>query len=357
MSADDAFASLMRRNALVIPIASPSPETKRENRRRTGLVAGEKGAQREEAIRVLDLLDETPRDYSPRGVQTDEEEGIFNKPTETDLDPVGEIDSLLDVSEARAHGARIIGRDAGADDLYTDDSEYESEYEDVVPVAEQPPLESDAGLERARTVRRFAYIPLRGMEDFENRARDIMALTQSQEPERPSLAITSSVRGEGQTEIAIRLALAMAKRVDYRVLLADFDLRHPQLAARLGLTSKYFTLVDVLRGSCLLGEALLYSEEENLYVLPARAADRDGDEFLDGAEVQVLMDQLHRTFDFSILGCGPMDHADAAIICRNAGFSALAGYCGFSRAGALREAAEKLTDVGARVAGMLLTGS
>jgi Mrp family chromosome partitioning ATPase len=195
------------------------------------------------------------------------------------------------------------------------------------------------------------------MDRFKNRARDIMASVTSQYPDRPSLAVTSPRRGDGQTELAIRLALAAAKRVDYRVLLVDFDIRKPQIAARLGLSSKYFVLGDVLRSSCLLGEALLYSEEDNLYVLPARPLDREGDDVLADRQVQAVMAQMHATFDFTIIGCGPMEHVDATIVCRHAGVTALAAFCGRTPARTLREAAEALGEAGVAVAGLLLTGS
>lgn len=356
MTADDAFSSLMQRNALPIPLAKPSSEPQRVPGPAPAAPIGARTKGRDEAIKILDLMEGQSGDYNPRGDAPEEDGGMFNSPTETDLDPVGEGDSDSEIDNAHLHGARIVGRDVDPDEYYggLDRTDYGDDGADDDGVRT---LGGDAGLDRARQVRRFAYLPLAGMETFENRARDLLARLQSQDADRPSLAVTSPTRGEGQTELTIRLALAMAKRVDYRVLLADFDLRHPQLAARLGLSAKYFTLSDVLRGSCLLGEALLYSEEDNLYVLPARASDRDGDEFLNDGEVQALLDQVHRTFDFAVIGCGPMDHADAAIICRRAGSSALAGYCGFSRARALRDAADRLTEVGARVAGMLLTGA
>lgn len=299
-----------------------------------------------------------PAEYRPHQDVLDDEGGVFDSPTETDLEPVEDDDSRREMTNARIHGARIVGRDVDPEMFYREfDDANVADYDVSDGEAHLPLVGGDAALDRARQVRRFAYLPLAGMETFENRARDLMARLQSQDADRPSLAVTSPIRGEGQTELVIRLALAMAKRVDYRVLLADFDLRHPQLAPRLGLSSKYFTLSDVLRGSCPLGEALLYSEEDNLYVLPARTSDRDGDEFLNDGEVQNLLGLIHRTFDFALIGCGPMDHADAIIICRHAGSSALAGYCGFSRAGALRDAADRLTEAGARVAGMLLTGA
>lgn len=361
MNADVAFDKLIHKNALPIPVANPSAETRKgigKTAARPAAVARASApAATPESVfgktaQVADLPDEEPGDYRPRG-GTDtvsEDQVLYVTPTETDLDAVSGADEEID--NAFIHGARIVGRDASPPETF-----HETEDEYILRQAPTGYDEIDTGLDLARRARRFAYLPLEGMEEFENRSRDLMARLQSQMPDRPSLAVTGVMHGDGQAELALRLALAMAKRVDYRVLLADFNLRQPQIASRLGLSSKHFVLSDVLRGSCPLGEALILGEEDNLYVLPARASDRDGDEFFDDRQVQALMSQLHETFDFTIIACGPMDHADAAIVCRHAGHAALAAFCGVSRARPLREAAERLAEAGARVAGLVMTGA
>lgn len=352
-TADDAFDRLMNRNALGIPVANPSaagPVEAAGNRTAASVPQayprGEGGS-----VRVTEIMDDVG-DYHPRGYD-DEGGDVFATPTETDLEAVSEVE------EAHRHGARILGRDADSDE-YQDDDESgdgtEVEYRDV-DILDGEVAPPGLALDRARRLRRFAYLPLAGVESFETRARDIMASMVSQNPDRPSLAIAGPQPGDGQTEICIRLALAAAKRVDYRVALVDFDVRKPQVAQRLGLSSKYFTIADVLRGSCPLGEALMYSEEDNLYVLPARASDRDGDEVLNDSQVRQVMEQLHDTFDFVIVCCGALEHADAIILCRHSGATALAGYCRHTRAGTLREAADRLAESGVAVAGLLLTGA
>lgn len=375
-TADDAFDKLMSKNALNIPVANPSAEAERKAREQRSPTSARPANPRERepgAVRVMNILDAVG-DYNPHG--DDEENGnVFTSPTETDLDIVPDADTDAEVEEAHRHGARILGRDAdpaeflaGIADITGENGGDEAEFRDVdvhdgdvtgdhEADTEDAGARHDPGLDRARQVRRFAYLPLGEMESFESRARDIMASLVSQDPDKPSLALASATRGDGQTEIAVRLALAVAKRVDYRILLVDFDVRKPQIAPRLGLSSKYFTVTDALRGSCPLGEALTFSEEDNLYVLPARASDRDGDEILSDKQVRQLMLQLHSTFDFVILCCGPLDHADAVIPCRHAGATALAAFCRRSRASAIAEAADRLAESGVTVAGLLLTGA
>lgn len=334
MSADEAFDNLMNKNAFAIPVAGRKSEAPAPDQ-----------PGREQAMRVAALFDDPPADYVPPGdLARDSERGVYyNHPTETDLEPV-EVES---VDVAHRHGARILGRDA------EDDADYP-------PPGNQDGDGSDNALSTrlggARRLRRFAYLPLSGMETFAADARDMLAGLAAVRPEQPSLAITSAARGEGRTELAIRLALALGRKVGYRVLLADCDVKKPNIATRLGLSSKYFTLIDVLRGSCPLAEALVMSEEDDLYVLPARATDRDGDEVLDARQVESLFEQLHSHFDLTIIDCGPAGNADALAVCRHAGATALAAYCGRGSARALRAAGRHLEAAGARVAGTLLTG-
>lgn len=350
MSADDAFDNLMQKNALAIPVAKAGGNPAES------LMDTVKRAEPDEdgAMRVMSLLEQVPKgDYNPRGYD-DDNGNVYATPTETDLEPV---DDGGGSRPPRRSSSTVVGAESDPADFLAGlagDSDGDFREVDV----SEPIMDSeDAGLDHARRLRRFAYLPVAGMDHFESRARDIMSSVASQFPDSPSLAITCPRGGDGQTELAIRLALAAAKRVDYRVLLVDFDIREPQIASRLGLGSKYFVLGDVLRASCPLGEALMYSEEDNLYVLPSRASDRDGDEVLDDRQVQALMAQMHATFDFTIAACGPLEHADATIICRHAGATALAGFCGLTPARSLRDAAERLGEAGIAVAGLLLTGA
>lgn len=270
---------------------------------------------------------------------------MYNHPTETDLEPADTTTDTEELDSADSGGARIAGRGIHVESA--GGADYREGNEDG----------GRLGLAEARRVQRFAYLPLQGMEDFEAGARDMIAKLAAGHRDRPSLAITSAMRGEGRTELAFRLALALSKRVGSRILLVDFDLRKPGVAARLGISSKYFTIVDVLRGSCRLGDALVASDEENLYVLPARANDREGDEILDSRQAETVMADMHEAFDFTVIDCPPVLYADAMIVCHLAGCTVLAGMCGFSMAGRMNQAAARLEEAGARMAGMLLTGA
>jgi Mrp family chromosome partitioning ATPase len=211
-------------------------------------------------------------------------------------------------------------------------------------------------LGRARRIKRFNYLPLGGATEFEVQSMDLAARLSAQNPGQPSLLISSARRGEGRTELAVRFALALARRVGARILLADFDLRRPQVAMRLGVSAKYFTLTDVLRGACPVEEALTASDEDGLYVLPARAPDRIGDEIVDARNFGAFMETVHRAFDYAVFDCPPAEHADTLNLCRHAGAALLSGYSGITSARRLNLAAQRLAATGIGVAGMVLMG-
>ena len=156
--------------------------------------------------------------------------------------------------------------------------------------------------------------------------------------------------------MAIRLALAMAKRVGARVLLADFDLKNPRIASRLGLAVNNFSLADALRGTCPLEDALTVSDEDNLYVLPARPSDRAGDEIVESRHAASLFAGIHAAFDFTVVDAGPVEQSEAQILCRLVGGVAVTGFGGQTTAGRLERAAARADSLGGRVAGMLLAG-
>ena len=137
-----------------------------------------------------------------------------------------------------------------------------------------------------RTELDIAYLQSRRIvaydgNDPRSRAFDILrteVLHSMDEQEWKILAVTSPTSGCGKTLVAINLALSIGRQPDRQVLLADFDLRKPQVAANLGLKSRD-GLNAVIDGRVELDRAVLPIQAGNssLEVLPtapnANAAD------------------------------------------------------------------------------------
>lgn len=333
MTADDAFKNLLRGDGLAIPVVKSLRGAKGAAPDRPGqkaeMPAGQGGA-----------------DYLPGTAGDEAGESFSSHPTETDLEPTEESGGLAAAAE---EGAHILGRDVATD---------------VPGASPAPPAPGGQGesrgggvdLAKARRVRRFGCPPVDGIAFFEDQARDLSARIGIAAPDRPSLMVVSAERGEGRTELAIRLALALAKKVGAKILLADFDLKRPGVAARLGISAKYFTLADALRGACPLEDALTYGVEDNLYVLPSRASERAGDDIVDPRQLGALAAAIHSLFDFAVFDCGPAAQSDALSLCRHVGAVLLSGLAGKTSARRANEAAERLDRAGVAVAGMVVSG-
>lgn len=342
MNADDAFGTLMRENKLVIPPAAPAV---------SAAEASDLTVRPQPPPIRVDEVTDIESEYSP-GPGNGGSGRWSNHPTETELEAVSADEAeVVDgdgLSGAAESGARIMGCDAG-DEAPVRPAERQA--------APRPPASSGAlNLANAKRVRRFAQLPVDGIGGFESAALEAAAALAATDPGRPSLLLTSAARGEGRTEMAIRLALAVARRVGMRVLLADFDLKRPSIASRLGLVLHYFSLTEALHGTCSLGDALIASDEDNLFVLASRPSDRAGDEIVEGRRAGALLDSIHAAFDFAVIDCGPIEQSEAQILCRHAGAVAVVGYGGLTAAGRLRWAARQAESHGGRVAGMLLAG-
>jgi len=83
-----------------------------------------------------------------------------------------------------------------------------------------------------------------------------------------TLAITSPNYGDGKTTTAINLAVSIALDLNQTVLLADLDLRKPNIHTYLGLDVDY-GLTNYLTSQAALSECLYRLPFERLSVLPA----------------------------------------------------------------------------------------
>jgi protein-tyrosine kinase len=111
------------------------------------------------------------------------------------------------------------------------------------------------------------------------------------------MAVTSPTAGCGKTLTAINLAISIARQPERSVLLADMDLRKPQVARRLGLKCDA-GLLSVLEGQATLTEALLRAQvgRHEMLVLPAESAVTDSSERLASRAMRMLMQEIRADF-------------------------------------------------------------
>jgi Mrp family chromosome partitioning ATPase len=116
-----------------------------------------------------------------------------------------------------------------------------------------------------------------------------------------SIAVVSPTADEGKTTTAINLAISLANDHRHTVLLVEFDLKRPSMAAMLGIAPASGA-DDVLRGSVGVEEGLYHPEGfDRLVVMPARAPMVDSSEALAGAHCRALVAELRERYPDRIL--------------------------------------------------------
>ncbi len=154
---------------------------------------------------------------------------------------------------------------------------------------------------------------------------------------------TSCHRAEGRTTLVLTLARALARR-PLKTLLVDADLAGPMLARSLGVRP-IVGLDDVVEDGQALGEALIESPDERLWILPMRSAVARPREFLSSPAWACAMARLRREFDLVLIDGSPLftglsaavlhNSVDAAVLVHN---SATTGQRAIRRAQEVLEA-------------------
>ena len=199
---------------------------------------------------------------------------------------------------------------------------------------------------------RQAALPLAAIEQFRVLARRLDAEKRAGGPR--ALVVTSPSTGEGRTTTALYTAVALAGR-GHRVVLCDFDLRRPELAARHDLP-ELPGIVEVVRGQADLSEALrLLPGAPGLTLLPAGEPQEDPAPIFFDPRSKQLCDALHDAFDFLVADSPPaLGVADAACLADMLGGVLLVARSGKTTRRDLAAAASALR--GATIVGCVLTG-
>lgn len=169
-----------------------------------------------------------------------------------------------------------------------------------------------------------------------------------------SFVVTSSIPGEGKSTTSANLAIAIALS-GVRVLIVDADLRKPKLAEYLGLEGGA-GLTDVLVGRAQAGDMVQRWGDSNLYVLPAGKVPPNPSELLGSKAMLNLLHSLENSFDVVLFDAPPLlPVTDAAILANNTGGALLIVAAGRVHKSQLRGAVSALENVGAKVAGVVVT--
>lgn len=171
----------------------------------------------------------------------------------------------------------------------------------------------------------------------------------------PVIQVTSTIAGEGKTTTALALALNHAAQ-GKRVLLVDLDLRRPAIAKALQVDIGHSDLIDVLYGRATLEQALVQSDNENLFLLPVARAAPNPVETLSSGLVYEFLQRERMNFDFIMVDSSPvMGIADAPLLSRFVDGVIFVVEADRTNAVQTKAAIKRLYDVNATVIGAVLT--
>ncbi len=114
------------------------------------------------------------------------------------------------------------------------------------------------------------------------------------------IVVTSGKGGVGKTTTTASLGAALALR-GKKTLVVDADIGLRNLDVILGLENRIvFNLVDVAKGVCKPGQAIIRSKKsQNLYLLPASQTDEK--DVIDEDEVKAALEQYQKEFHYILV--------------------------------------------------------
>lgn len=120
-----------------------------------------------------------------------------------------------------------------------------------------------------------------------------------------SIAITSSLPGEGKTLTTLNLGLCYAHLPEQRVLIIDGDMRTRGLSSTINHASSP-GLAEILSGDAAPDEAIVATNQKNLFILPADTVSSPSPELFTGTRWQEFLGQCGGMFKVILIDAPPI---------------------------------------------------
>ena len=171
-----------------------------------------------------------------------------------------------------------------------------------------------------------------------------------------SLTITSTIKGEGKSTVAVYLAKT-ASAVGKRVLLVDANMRFPQLHTYVGLSNRK-GLSNTLSSDLSLNEVIQrVPQDDNLFVLTAGTIPPDPITLLSSKKMHYLREQFLALFDLVIYDTPPLiGVADGHLLASQTEGTVLIVKIEKTDRGLVRKALDQLNVADFKVLGVVANG-
>jgi succinoglycan biosynthesis transport protein ExoP len=196
-------------------------------------------------------------------------------------------------------------------------------------------------------------LPRQMAEDYQTIRANIGLLDGGGIPRK--LVITSPGTRDGKTTFTINIATSLA-RAGKKVLLIDGDMRKPDIGRLLNVPREARLLQDVLEGN-KFEDAVYVVASVGLHVLAADSSSRkDPYELLATRQAAESIDRLSRNYDHIIIDTPPvLAFPDALLWAKMTGVVILSGFAGHTTTPDLKEAKQRLAEMGVKILGTVLS--
>jgi capsular exopolysaccharide synthesis family protein len=166
------------------------------------------------------------------------------------------------------------------------------------------------------------------------------------------ILLSSSVPGEGTTEIVVGLGLALAVAMGRRTVIVDCNLHHAEMHVRFGTPE--VGLGDYLGREVPLEKALANTVVPNIHVMPVGRRTMSLAAF-SKEDLNGLVAELRKRFDYVLIDAAPLGaYPECAVLCDKVDSVILVVKHGSTRREVVMRTRETVTRAGGRILGIVL---
>jgi len=170
-----------------------------------------------------------------------------------------------------------------------------------------------------------------------------------------TFVISSCHHHEGKTHVAINTARFLAQFEDRKILLVDCDIRKPKIKNHIKFEFEH-GLEDVLSGKCSIEDAIVFSSQDNLAVLPTLSGRSAATELLESPVMSRVIEDIRKAYDYVIIDTSPvLSTTDPLVVGARADGIIMAIKTGATQRDTVEHAMDLLRQANVRVFGIVLT--